>query len=165
MTNINSSFSNCEPVTNFEDDGGGSAYMTPEQIKLSYESNPNTNAFTDADVTKLGNIDTDLKQKVLNISNGNNTMAQSIIMDGHRITSLGEAVSLSDATSLGQVKTLISKIPNGHTYVQEETPNVLTLFSSISDAEGASWYKSDTDEEFVFYLNPDGEYGIWVQTN
>ena len=37
--------------------GGAAGDITPAQIKSLYESNPNTNAFEDAEKTKLGNLD------------------------------------------------------------------------------------------------------------
>lgn len=36
--------------------GGGGGSMTPSEIKVAYESNPNTNAYTDAEKTKLGTL-------------------------------------------------------------------------------------------------------------
>lgn len=56
MTNMASTFSNCGEKVEFKDTGGGGS-MSPIQIKLSYESNPDTNAFTDALKLKLENID------------------------------------------------------------------------------------------------------------
>lgn len=47
--------------------GGGGGEMTPLQIKVAYESNTNTNAFTDADeaiVDAQGGINTTLQTNI-----------------------------------------------------------------------------------------------------
>lgn len=40
-------------IINRKNSGGSGGDMTPEEIKIAYESNPNTNAFTDAEKSKL----------------------------------------------------------------------------------------------------------------
>lgn len=56
MTNMVSTFSNCGEKAEYKDTGAGGS-LTPLQIKIRYESNDDTNAFTDALKLKLENID------------------------------------------------------------------------------------------------------------
>ncbi len=54
--------------------GSGSEAITAEQVKTLYESNPNTNAFTDAEKTKLSGIQAGAQVNVAtNISQGTRT--------------------------------------------------------------------------------------------
>jgi hypothetical protein len=56
---FNSSFDDCGCSTSYNTDPNYGNPLSPEAIKFAYESNPNTNAFTDAEKDKLGNAVTE----------------------------------------------------------------------------------------------------------
>lgn len=93
--------------------GGGGGSMTPEQVKLAYESNPDTNAFTDAEKTKLGGIEAGAQVNVAtNISQGvrtgtsvsvNSSTGTGAILTGASVTEAGIMVA-SDKSKLDGVE-------------------------------------------------------------
>lgn len=162
MSGMQSKFSNCGCPTGNPTAGFNGNPFSPENIKIAYESNPDTNAFTDADKEKLNGLEEGVKAQVLNLTGGTNTMGQEIIMAGFTIQELGEAVEDTDATNLGQVKQLIKDAPNSTTFVQEETPDVLSVYETIEDAQGATWYLPSEKTTYIFYVDPNG-VGQWSE--
>lgn len=162
MSNYSSSFSNCGCPTSTPTAGFNGNPFSPKNIKIAYESNPDTNAFTDADKEKLNGLEEGVKAQVLNLIDGTNTMGQEIIMADFTIQELGEAVEDTDATNLGQVKQLIKDAPNSTTFVQEETPDVLSVYETLEDAQGATWFIPSENSTYVYYVDPNGT-GQWVE--
>lgn len=162
MSGMQSKFSNCGCPTETPTAGFNGNPFSPENIKIAYESNPDTNAFTDSDKEKLDGLEEGVKAQVLNLTDGTNTMGQEIIMAGFTIQGLGTAVNATDAINLGQTKQLIKEAPNSTTFVQEDVPDVLTKYETIDDAQGATWFIPSENSTYVYYVDPNGT-GQWVE--
>src|SRR5690554_6411549 len=92
---------------------GEAAPITAAQVKLLYESNPDTNAFTDADEAKLDSVKEwataetqDAAQTALGMSVSGKAVATGTPAQGRAALGLGTAATRDVGTGLGQVPTL-----------------------------------------------------------
>lgn len=77
--------------------GGGGGGMTPAQIKQYYESNPNTNAYTDVEKQKLASLhnydDTDIRADITTLSNAVTIIRGDVTTLTSRVNSLTTSVN------------------------------------------------------------------------
>lgn len=84
-------------------EAGATADQTAGEIKTAYESNSNTNAFTDADVTKLGSIATGAEVNVNADWNETNSALDAFILNKPTLSSVatgGASTDLTDSADL-----------------------------------------------------------------
>ena len=114
---------------------GESSALTDSQIKTQYENNPDTNAFTDAEKTKLSN------------QSGNNTGDEttSTIQSKRAIkTIVGE--SLEGTGNVEVIKSVVS-LGGGTTLLKEIVSNI-ARFKTI-EAQGGTFLEIDGDKIII----------------
>jgi len=114
---------------------GESSALTDSQIKTQYENNPDTNAFTDAEKTKLSN------------QSGNNTGDEttSTIQSKRAIkTIVGE--SLEGTGNVEVIKSVVS-LGGGTTLLKEIVSNI-ARFKTI-EAQGGTFLETDGDKIII----------------
>jgi hypothetical protein len=100
-------------------EAGATADQTGAEIKIAYELEPNTNAFTDANVTTLGNQSGTNTGDQTNITGNAATVTTNANLTGH-ITSTGNAAILGSFTA-AQLSTALSDASISGTNTGDQT--------------------------------------------
>lgn len=77
----------------------------------------------------------------------------NLVMNGHRVMKVGNAVLETDAVNLG-LSRLVAADAKGSRFVQEDMP--------VGMGQGSTWYKPSVPAMYTYYIQPDGS-GQWVE--
>lgn len=134
--------SNTQTITLNADDQA----MTDAEVKTAYENNANTNAFTDAEKTKLGTVDSN--------ADVTSTAITSISVTAHNdVTSAGSGQIIT-----GTERTKLTNIEDNAT-ADQTASEILTLIKSVDGTTSGLDADLLDGEEGSYYLNYANFYG------
>lgn len=125
-------------------EAGATADQTPAEIKTAYESNSNTNAYTDSDKTKVGRI----------------TVTSAVNLDTLQATvsGLGDSVSLRGEYDVTGKSVFPSGAKKGYSYIIKgsatiggldlnEGDRIISLKTTASTSLAADWFHADGSDK------------------